>query len=215
MKIRLFLCLLVFTAGGTLFGEDRFTFTASRTEAVLSQGKERTVLTGNAVIQTDDTRIRADRIELYGEDFRFALCSGNIVVEDSARGFILHSSTLFFDREKELSRVQGYCEMEDQKNGLVVKGSFLENRGKENLTYIQIGVRILKDDGETRMVCRSDFALYDRDRDILELSGAPRVNWKGDNYQASRIVINLDNDEITMEGQVTGTVESGGDAGGE
>jgi len=215
MRNSLILWLLIFTAGVSLFGEDRFTFSAARTEAVLSQGKERTLLTGNAVIETSDTRIRADRIELYGENFRFALCSGNIVVEDTARGFILHSSNLFFDREKELSRVQGYCEMEDQKNGLVVKGSFLENRGQENLTYIQIGVRILKDDGESRMVCRSDFALYDRDRDILELSGAPRVNWKGDTYQASRIVINLETDEITMEGQVSGTVDSGGSDGGE
>ena len=215
MKIRYFLILLMAAAVSSLDAEDRFTFSASRTEAVLSQGKERTLLTGNAVIETADTRIQADRIELYGENFRFALCSGNIVVEDSAQGFILQSSNLFFDREREISRVQGYCEMEDQKNGLVVKGSFLENRGQENLTYIQIGVRILKDDGESRMVCRSDFALYDRDRDVLELSGSPRVNWKGDNYQASRIVIDLEHDEITMEGQVSGTVESGGDAGGE
>jgi len=196
-------------------GSDSFTFSADRIEAVLSQGKERTVLSGNAVIETGDTLIRADVVELYGDDFRFALCNGNVFVEDRAQGYILHCEDLYFDREKDLSRVQGYCEMEDYKNELVVKGSFLENRGKEDITLIQIGVRILKNDEDGPMVCRSDFALYNRGEEILELSGTPRVSWKGDNYRASRIVINLETDEITMEGQVSGTIESQEAQGGE
>lgn len=212
---RIILGGLFFVVAFASAGEDRFTFSADRTEAVLSQGKERTVLTGRAVIETENTVIRADRVELHGENFRFALCSGNIVVEDRAQGFILHCQNLYFDRERELSRVQGYCEMEDQKNGLVVKGSFLENRGDENRTIIQIGVRILKVDEDGRMVCRSEFALYDRDGDTLELSGSPRVNWKGDDYRATRISINLETDEITLEGQVTGTIESEGGGDGE
>lgn len=194
---------------------ESFTFSADRIEAVLSQGKERTVLTGNAVIETGDTMISADVVELYGEDFRFALCTGNILVEDRVKGYVLHCEDLYFDREKDLSRVQGYCEMEDFENELVVKGSFLENRGKEDITLIQIGVRILKADDDGPMVCRSDFALYKRADDILELSGTPRVSWKGDNYRASRIVINLETDEITMEGQVSGTIESQEDEDGE
>ena len=207
--------LLMTLAAFSLFGEDRFSFSADRTEAVLSQGKERTLLTGKAVIETNDTIIRADRVELYGENFRFALCSGSIVVEDQVQGFILHCENLYFDRERELSRVQGYCEMEDQKNGLVVKGSFLENRGDENRTLIQIGVRILRVDDQGRMACRSEFALYDRDAEKLELSGSPRVNWKGDDYRATRISINLETDEITLEGQVSGTIESAGGTDGE
>ena len=214
MKSKLVLIALLFLTS-FLYGEDRFVFFADRTEAILSKGKEKTILTGNAVIETDTTKIRADRIELYGEDFRFALCSGNIVVEDDKQGFILYCSDLYFDRERELSRVRGYCEMEDQKNGLVVKGAFLENHGKDNRTLIQIGVRILRVDGEDKMVCRSEFALYNRETDTLSLSGSPRVNWRGDDYNASRITINLETDEITLEGQVSGTLESRGSTDGE
>ena len=150
--------------------------------------------------------LRADQIELYGEDFRFVVCSGRIQVTDDEQGFILTCRDLFFDRDTEVTRVQGYTEMVDQKNSMVVKGSFFENRGKENVSIIQIGVRILKDDEDGAMVCRSEFARYSRDEDLLELSGMPRVVWKGDNYQASRIIIDLETDEITMEGKVSGTM---------
>ena len=192
-----------------LSGADRFSFSADRTEAVLSQGKERTVLTGSARVETGKTVINADKIELYGDDFRFVVCTGSIVVRDEEQGFILYSRNLFFDRERELTRVQGYTEMLDQKHSMVVKGSYLENLGDENISIIQIGVRILKEDEDgSTMVCRAEYALYNRDTDLLELSGMPRVTWKGDEYAASRISINLETDEITMEGKVSGTIYS-------
>ena len=201
--IPVFLFLISFS----LFSEEStFTFSADRTEAILSEGKEKTVLSGEAVVKTNATVIEADRIELYGDDFRFVVCTGEIKVTDEEQGFILNCRDLFYDRETEVTRVQGYTEMVDQKNSMVVKGSFLENRGKENVAIIQIGVRILKDDEDGAMVCRSEFARYNRDEDLLELSGMPRVSWKGDNYSASRIRIDLETDEITMEGKVSGTM---------
>jgi lipopolysaccharide export system protein LptA len=169
---------------------------------VVAEGKERTLLSGNARIVSDQTQIDADEIELFGEDSRYAMCRGNVRVKDEQQGILLTSEELFFDRKQELSRVNGYSEMVDQKNELVVKGGFLENYGEENMTIIQIGVRILKED----MSCRSEFARYKRDEEILELSGMPYVFWKGDEYRASRIIINLDTDEIRLEGEVQGTI---------
>ena len=77
---------------------------------------------------------------------------------------------------------------------------------RENGAYVQaqIGVRILRDD----LTARSEFVRYDRDRNVLELSGYPVVFWKGDEYRASRISIDLDRDEIELEGGVEGTVTS-------
>jgi len=207
MKTRVLLLLLL--AAVPVFmpaAEDRFSFSADRTEAILSQGKERTILSGRAEVTTGGTRISADRIELYGKDFRFVLCSGAVTVLDEEQGFILNCRDLFFDRETELARVQGYSEMLDQKQNMVVKGSFLENRGKENITVVQIGVRILREDDEGTMVCRAEYARYDRDAEQLELSGTPRITWKGDDYAATRISVNLNTDEIVLEGKVSGTV---------
>ncbi len=94
--------------------------------------------------------------------------------------------------------------MEDIKNEVIVKGNFLEYMGNDETCLIQIGVRILKDD----MVCRSEFARYNRNDDILELTGMPVVFWKNDEYRALRILVDLDKDEITLEGKVTGSIFS-------
>ncbi len=204
-KRRTISLLLAAAVAGTLFAAETFTFSAERMSTVIAKGKERTLLSGNATIVSDTTIITADEIELFGENSRYAQCYGTVEVIDEEKGIILTSDELFYDRERDVSRIEGYTEMVDQKNELVVKGGFLENFGDENLTIIQIGVRILQEE----MACRSEFARYKRDEEVLELSGMPFVKWKGDEYRASRIIINLKTDEIRLEGEVQGTVTTG------
>jgi hypothetical protein len=58
------------------------------------------------------------------------------------------------------------------------------------------------------LVCRAEFAKYWRDKKLLELSGMPWVSRKSDIYQAARITINLDTEEISLEGDVQGTIQT-------
>jgi len=196
------LLLLACTAAASA---DTFTFSTDHMSSILAKGKEHTLLSGNAVVTSGDTVINADQIELY---FQYADCTGNVTVTDKSKGITLKSQNLFYDRDSDLSRVEGYAEMQDTKNQIVVKGGFLENRGKEEITIIEIGVRILKISENKEMACRSEFARYDRNADSLELSGMPVVFWKGDEYRAERITVNLKTDEINLEGGVSGTVKS-------
>ncbi|WP_319475606.1 hypothetical protein [Marispirochaeta aestuarii] len=192
-----------------LAADESLYFSADSTVARFAEGREQTELSGNALVETEDLLIQADRIELFGENFRYLRCSGDIKLENRKQDFLIRSSVLFVDREREISRIEGYAEMEDGANGLLIRGGFFEDRGDdEGVTLIQMGVRIIKiSDGEV-MICRSEFARYFREEKILELSGLPRVDWKGDVYQASRILVDLETDEIRLEGQVTGTVET-------
>lgn len=209
MKNSLAVLFLLFSAIPSLFAESStFTFSSDTTRAVLARGKERTVLSGNAVILSDTTEITADRIELYGDDFRYASCTGGVTAKDSEKGIILACENLFYDREEERMVVTGYGEMQDQKNELVVKGGFFEDNGKENITVIEIGVRILKIADDREMACRAEYARYERDNDLLILSGMPEVFWKDDYYSASRITINLETDEIELQGKVSGSVSA-------
>lgn len=185
-------------------------FSTDHMTTVLAKGKEHTILSGHAKITNGDTVITANQIELYGPDFRYANCSGNVKVIDLKRGITLTSQNLYYDRTEDLSRVEGYAEMQDTKNELVVKGGFLENRGKQEITIVQIGVRILKIADKKQMVCRSEFARYNRKTDSLVLSGMPVVYWKGDEYRAAQITIDLKTDEINLEGEVSGKVVSEG-----
>ncbi len=185
-----------------LFGET-FSFRGDSMKTVLAKGKEETVLSGNVEITTEDNYITADRVELYGENFVYARFTGHVVVVNAKKGIRLVCNNLFYNREKKLLRVNGYAEMEDKKNEVVVKGGFLEDWEEKEVTIIQIGVRILKKD----MVCRSEFAKYLRKEKKLELSGMPVVYWKGDVYRAVKIYIDLDKNEITLEGEIKGTLK--------
>ncbi len=187
-------------------GPSEFSFSGDSTSLEMQEGKRRTLLTGNARISSEKTSIRADSIELYGEGFRFARCNGAVETEELEKEIYLSSRTLFYDREKELLKIEGYNEMVDKKNELVAKSGYLEYRGEEDVTIFQIGVRILKATEDTKMVCRGEFARYEREVNRLTLSGMPEVRWKDDLYKATRIIINLDSDEIRMEGDVEGTV---------
>jgi len=194
----LLLCLAAFS----LWGEDTFTFQAQKTEVVLAKGKEHTMLTGNAQVVSRSFTLTADTIELFGEDFSLVTCSGGVKAIDQEKGIILTCEKLFYDRKKDLIRIETYAEMQDQKNAMIIKGGYFEHRNAEDTTIIQIGVRILKED----MACRSEFARYNRETEVLELSGMPYVRYKGDDYRASRIVIDLKTDEIKLEGSVSVTV---------
>ena len=193
--------VLAIAAAAIPAGAETFSYSGDSVRATLAKGSERAVLTGHATVRSDDVLITADEIELLGEDFTVALATGSVRVADAKRGIDLTAANLWYDRDAKIARIRGNAEMADLENEIVVKGGFLEDRDTEGLTIIQIGVRIFRKD----LVCRSEFAKYWRDKKILELTGMPWVSRKGDEYRASKITINLDTEEIVLEGSVQGT----------
>ncbi|MCY4482609.1 MAG: hypothetical protein OXC12_07020 [Spirochaetaceae bacterium] len=187
---------------------DQFSFSADQMETVLAEGRERTVLTGNAALASDDTEIFADSIELYGDDLAFALSRGGVRVVQVGEGIELTSETVFYNRRDGIVRVEGDALLIDHDNEMVIKGGFLEHWEERNETSIQIGVQILSDD----LVARAQLVHYDRARQTLALSGLPVVTWKGDEYRASRIFIDLDQDRIVLTGTVSGQITPSAEA---
>lgn len=185
-------------------GSDAFSFSGDSTSISFSEESRRTLLSGNARITSDDMTIRAEVIELFGEDFRYARCREGVEVENDLQKISLSTNALFYDRERDFLQIRDYVEMVDLENEIVIKCGYLEYYNEADLAIFQIGVRILKASEEGQMVCRSDFARYDREADTLQLSGDPIVYWKGDRYQAVSISINLESEEITLEGNVEG-----------
>jgi lipopolysaccharide export system protein LptA len=193
---------LAFAAWAALACAQGFSFSAKSMSGSMAQGGERTVLSGAARVVSDNLVISADRIELYGKDFRYASCSGSVQARDSQRGLFVSSPDLFYDRELKLMRSRGPTVIEDRKNKIVISGDYVESDEARDSTIIQVGVRIVKED----MICRAEFALFRRKENILELSGLPVVVWKGDEYRASRISVNTETNEIKMEGSVSGSL---------
>jgi lipopolysaccharide export system protein LptA len=188
----------------TAFAED-FSFSADSMSGAMTEGRERAVLTGNAVVISGGMRIAADRIVLYGDDFRFAECSGRVNVVDDERGLRLSTEKLFYDRRDKISRLTGPSVMEDRRNKVVIKGDYIENDDVRKIAVVQINVRILKEN----LSCRAEFARYDRGAKTLELTGSPVVRRQKDDFRASTILVDLDTEDIVLVGAVSGTVAAG------
>jgi lipopolysaccharide export system protein LptA len=183
-------------------GAETISFSGDNMESVLAEGRERTLLSGNAYVATEENVIRADVIELYGDEFQYIRTRGHVVVLNEEKQIELSCQELFYDRKARVIRVSGNVVMIDRENEMVVKGGFLEDWEERDETIVQIGVRVLKED----LVCRCEFARYLRAEDKLELAGMPVVNWKGDEYRALKIFMDLEADTIRLEGDIQGTV---------
>ncbi len=181
---------------------DSFRFSGDRTEIVLAEGRQRTLLRGNARVVSNSFTLEAQEIELSGTDFRYAETRGSVRVTDSERDMTISADRLRFDRETENTRASGNVVVEDRENDLVLRGGHMETREGGDLLFVQIAVRVLQDD----LVARAQFLRYRRADSVIELSGFPIVYWKGDRYRATRIILNLDTEEIELQGQVEGAV---------
>ncbi|MDR3247929.1 MAG: LptA/OstA family protein [Treponema sp.] len=187
-----------------LVGADIFTFKADRMSGSRASGKEITVLVGNAEVQSDNLLLRANRIEIHGDDNQFIDCSGDVTGLDEEKQISFKTERLRYDRKLKIARLEGDSTLEDRKNEIVTRGRFIEYDDEAEIVVFQIGVRLFKDD----MVCRSEYAVYRRQEQLLDLSGFPVVFKKEDEFRADRIRVDLDTDDVTMEGTVSGSIKN-------
>jgi lipopolysaccharide export system protein LptA len=184
-------------------GADTFTFRADKMSGGRAAGKEITVLTGNAEVHSDSLILRANHIELQGDDNQFIDCSGDVWGMEEDKNILFLTDRLRYDRKLKIARLEGNSTLEDKENEIVAKGRFIEYDDQNEITIFQISVRLFKDD----MVCRSEYAVYRRQAKLLDLTGFPVVFKKSDEFRADRIRVDLDTDDVTMEGAVSGAIK--------
>jgi len=183
---------------------DTFSFRADRMSGSRSTGREITLLSGNAEVRSDSLILRADRIEIHGEDNQFIDCIGNVWGMEEEKNIIFRTDRLRYDRKLKIARLEGNSTLEDRENEIVAKAKFIEYDENAEVTVMQISVRLFKDD----MVCRAEFAVYRRNEQLLDLSGFPVVFKGDDELRADRIRVDLETDDVMMEGAVSGTIRN-------
>lgn len=181
---------------------DVITFTASRMESVIAKGKEKTILIGEAVVTTGSLEIKADRIELAGEDYNDVVCTGKVVVFDEKKGFLLKAASLSYKRDSEIGVAQDSVVLEDSKNDVLLKASWVRFDQKKSLVDARIGVHILKED----LAVRSEFARYNRDTESIELNGLPVAVSEDGTISADSISGTAAADKLEFGGRVSGTI---------
>ncbi len=195
--------LLLVVCGAIPATGESFRFKADRMTGARSTGKELTVLDGNAEVLAENLLLRADRIELSGADNRYVECYGRVVGIDDGKGIRFSTERLRYDRELKFARLEGDSILEDKENGVVAKGRFIDYDDGSGVSVLQVGVRIFKDE----LVCRSQYALYRRTEKTLDLTGFPVVFKDGDEFRADRMRVDLETDDVVMEGSVSGSIQ--------
>ncbi len=181
---------------------DSFEFSGDQTSVNLKEGREYTLLRGNAAIKTQSITLSADEIELYGEDFRFVRSIGDVLFIDEENEIQLESRELFFDRVTEEAIASGGVFLDDKKNNLVARAQSIEILDQSNRVVFKIGVRVVQDD----LFVRSELVVYQRESEKLRLEGYPSVTWGEDKYQAQTMNINLETEEVELIGRVSGAI---------
>ncbi|MDR2519120.1 MAG: hypothetical protein LBD13_06900 [Spirochaetaceae bacterium] len=204
MPARPLLCILCFFNLLRLpAGADTFTFRADRMTGGRSSGREVTVLTGAAEVRSDSLILKAERIEIHGDNNQFIDCTGGVWGRDEDKDILFQTDRLRYDRKLKIARLEGNATLEDRKNDIVAKGRFIEYDDQTEVTVFQVAVRLFKD----TMVCRADHAVYRRTEKILDLSGFPVVYKEDDQFKADRIRVDLETDDVAMQGAVSGSIK--------
>ncbi len=178
------------------------TFTARRMESVIAKGKEKTILIGEAVVNTGTMEIKSDRIELSGKDYNDVVCAGAVTVNDESKGFLLNAATLSYARDTEIGIAQTQVVLEDSKNSVLLKAEWVRFDQKQSLVDARLAVHILKED----FAVRAEFARYNRDDESLELSGIPVAVSADGRIAADTMTGKTDMQSLEFGGKVSGTI---------
>jgi len=195
----LFFVFAVFPIQGEIF-----TFRADSMTGGRATGREITVLIGNAEVQSDKVFLQADRIEIHGENNRFVDCIGNVRGREDEKNIIFRADRLRYDRTLKIARLEGNASLEDRENELLARARFIEYDDENEIAIFQISVRLFKDN----LVCRAEYAVYRRKEKTLALTGFPVVYKNDDEFRANRIRVDLDTDDVIMEGDVQGSLRN-------
>lgn len=199
-RLLLFLCLF-HVVSGIIFAET-WNFSANQVSSIQRNKVFNTVLDGDVKVYSDRMDILADHIAFSGPDYEVISGNGNIRMREKEKHLTIEARQVHYNREKKIIQLSGFVTLIDEDDKIVIRCESLVFYEDDDFVVMQVAVRLIKDD----IVGRGEFASYRRKEKMLELSGRPIVWKEDDKYQADRITVDLDTDEITMEGTVQGAL---------
>ncbi len=161
-----------------------------------------TKLIGNAYVQTETMEIKADNITMSGEDFRYITAEGNVDGINTESEMTFTCGKMKYDRTTKMAYLEDSVKMIDEKNDVKADAQIIEYNQNTEVALMQIGVKILQKDN----TCTSAHAIYRKKEQTLDMSGNPKITQGEDTFRAQEISLNLETNEITLDGRVSGSV---------
>lgn len=196
------LCSLIFIFSINALFAEKIIFSANSMSGQTGNSNTTTSLKGNAYIKTESMEIQADFIELSGEDYRNIMAKGNVVGTNTESHMDFTCEEMTYDRETKVATLQGNVNLTDTDNDVKAQAQIIEYNQDTDIAVLQIRINLLQKDN----VCTGSYAVYNKEQQILEISGNAQVKQKEDIFRAQHITLDMDTQDITLGGNVKGTV---------
>lgn len=205
MKNRIRVTVLMLLICPILFAST-ISFSGGYSEVSFQDGKHTVLLSGGANIATEDITLKSESVYLYGDDYSYVDCNGKVEVYDIKNNITLETTSLFYDRIENNLIADGWITIQDPDDEANLSGSWLEYNLDSQIMTIQMMATITKDTDDGPMECKADSITFNCKTQMVTLRGNAKVDWGDDHYSASVITVNLDTEEITLHGTITGEV---------
>ncbi len=208
-KIRFiyFLFFILISTSASIYASE-ITFNGGYTKISMREGLESITLENPANVIVDDLSISANKISLLGKDYDQIQCDGKVVIKDDKKGLTILASSLFYNRITNIISIVGGVEIDDTNNELHSTSQSLEYDIDKEKMSLSVEINLLHIADEEIMKCTSDNLIFDREENTLVLLGNSKILWKDDVYKAQAISVNMDNNEISLEGSIEGTIKN-------
>lgn len=206
LKQKFLIIFLIIVLNGAIVYASNISFSGGYTKVNLQEGNKSVSLSGGANVSADGLTIKANEIELYGTDYKYVNCNGNVEVTDEERGISLTCPSLSFDRESGKIVSDGWIEIEDTKNEATLSGAWFEYDTNTTLIKMQMMAKIVKVTDDGLMTCQADSIEFNNETQTITLKGNAQIQWNDNTYKATLIIVNLEDYGITMHGSITGEV---------
>lgn len=198
--------LLLIISCSLLFAADPISFSGGYSRVSLKEGRESLTLSGGARVSVGSLVISSDEITLSGNGYDRVECSGRISIRDEEKGLSILTSSLFYDRSRETLLISAWSEISDTVNEMEASAAAIYYDMNSEILQMQMQVRLLKNTESGVLSARAENVTYNRNAGTLTLSGSATVSWRGDQYAAEVISVDLDNETISLDGRIEGTV---------
>jgi len=183
-------------------------FSGGYTTLSMKEGNQKITLNSNAKVELETLEIKADKIELSGENYNDIECNGNISFIDKENQITIRCSTLKYNQREETLIIDSWVEINDLKNSIYATAGYLEYDLKNSIIDLLVEVKLLHASEEDVMKCNCDILRFNLKDNNFSMLGNSEVNWKGDSYKAQAITINLNNNDISMDGSIEANINT-------
>lgn len=198
---RFILIFLVLFCAVSSFAE-KIKFSADSMSGQAGNSNTTTTMSGNAAVSTESIEIKADLLQLSGEDYKNISAQGNVAGKNLDTNMEFSCDSLSYDRITKQIVLKGNVKLLDVENNVNCGAQIIEYDQDKDIAIMQIQISLTQKDN----VCSGSYAVYYKEQQLLEISGNAQVKQKQDTFRAQFITLDLETQDITLGGNVKGTV---------